>query len=503
MLFNSFEFILVFLPIVLIGAYLLLRSGKVSTTLGWVVVCSLAFYAYWNPVHIWVITSSLLINFGLGSSISRRRERAGTKRLLLFVGVAFNLLLLGYFKYLGFFENVFTVQEATDFTSFIVSRALPIGISFYTFQQIAFLVDCYRGYRWTYNLVEYAFFVTFFPQLIAGPIVHHAEVIPQARRIAERMLGSNYAVRYLAPGLIAFTLGLGKKVVLADTFGGFADKAFGAALTGPVSFLEAWGGASAYAFQIYFDFSGYSDMAIGLGLLFGIRLPANFLSPYKARSIIDFWRRWHITLSRFLRHYLYIPLGGNRKGPARRYVNLLATMILGGFWHGANWNFILWGAIHGVLLALNHGLRKFWSWRPPVPLGMVVTFILVVFAWVPFRADNLEVTWNFYAAMVGTHGIAVPGRYEAVITLLGPIARWLNVHTDVVENLGGLQQLAWTAVGAIIVFVLPNTMWLMDRRRWRWLLTSWSVPAWGGFVLALSLAVMFFGQNTTFLYFQF
>lgn len=408
MLFNSYTFILIFLPIVIGGFYVFSRTGDHRFMVAFLALASLVFYGWWNPKYLLLILASVLINF----SISRRiQPDRATSRLWLWIGVTFNLGLLGYFKYANFFVDV--AASVSSMPWHISGIVLPLAISFFTFQQITYLVDAFRGNSTDQSFMEYCLFVTFFPQLIAGPIVHHREMMPQfkdPRRF--RFTASN-----LGLGLSVFFAGLFKKVVIADSMALYATPVFQAAETGvPIGLIDGWGAALSYTFQLYFDFSGYTDMATGLALMFGILLPVNFLSPYKAASIIDFWRRWHMTLSRFLRDYLYIPLGGNRLGSSRRMVNLMVTMVLGGLWHGAGWTFVLWGALHGVYLMINT------LWRAIIQraeitlfdglagrgLGRLVTFLAVVVAWVLFRAESLDGASNVLAGMVGAHGLHVP-----------------------------------------------------------------------------------------------
>ena len=503
MLFNSFLFLFTFLPVTLAAYLVLMRMGRARAAIGVVVLCSLFFYGYWNPLHILVIAGSVAANYAIGTRLVRAPAGLGRRALLTF-GIAADLGLLGYFKYTGFVVGLVAVEaQATPFMAFLTDVALPIGISFYTFQQIAYLVDVYRD-RTRYDILEYGFFVTFFPQLIAGPIVHHRELIPQLAETLRRVRGRRYVVAFLAPGVALLVLGLAKKVVLADAFGDLADLAFDAAAAGqPVGFIEAWGGATAYAWQIYFDFSAYSDMAIGLGLLFGLRLPVNFDSPYKAASIIEFWRRWHITLSRFLRKYLYIPLGGNRRGPARRYANLAITMLLGGLWHGAGFTFILWGAVHGILLALNHVWRHLVPWRAPRPLAIAVTLTLVILAWVPFRAADLAVTGAFWHAMLGFDGIAVPAAYGFVVEALGPFAALLDIHVGRVLAFEGFKQPLMLALGLAIVVGCPNAVSLLRPGPRRVFMASRAAAGGVGLVLASALLAMYMREEVTFLYFQF
>lgn len=503
MLFNSFPFLLVFLPVAFLGAFVLFRTQRHYAGLLFLVICSLFFYGYWNPVHLWVIVTSVVVNYLLSHFITETKPRVA-KTAYLVLGISLNLGALVYFKYAGFFINLLTASHIDDFFGNVVNSALPIGISFYTFQQIAYLVDCYANHaRKPYTLTGYAFFVTFFPQLIAGPIVHHAEIMPQLDHIDQRLRGVRYVARFLAPGLALLLVGLGKKVLLADTFGTYADQAFVAGNIAQVTFFDAWASALSYTLQIYFDFSGYSDMAIGMGLLFGLRLPANFLAPYKASSIIEFWRRWHVTLSRFLRDYIYIPLGGNRHGALRRHGNLLATMAIGGLWHGANWTFVLWGVMHGLLLTINHGLRALRIPRPPTWLAVPTTFVFIVFTWVPFRAENLAVVGHFYSVMLGGDGIVVPWTYQSLVAAMGPWAQVFSIRVDDVVFFGGMRQVALLMVGLLIVFLGPNSMRLLERRGRHLALGSRWIPMGLGATGVLVMVAMWLQTNVTFLYFQF
>src|SRR4051794_2040526 len=388
MLFSSYAFLFQFLPAV---ALAFAAARRWSPRCGIVVLAfaSLIFYGAWKPVYLLVLLASIGCNFWLGLRMedAARRRRIGT------LGVALNLALLAYFKYTDFIFDSLGALTGTPLP--FVNVVLPLGISFFTFQQIAYLVDVMRGAKVERDLVSYTLFVSFFPHLIAGPLVHHAEMIPQFKRAR-----SGRSAVLAARGLSIFAAGLFKKVVIADNLAQFVTPVFAHLdAGGGVTAQWAWLSTLAYTLQIYFDFSGYSDMAIGLALLFGIRLPVNFRSPYKATSIIEFWRRWHITLSRFLRDYLYIPLGGNRLGEQRRYINLLVTMLLGGLWHGAGWNFIIWGGLHGFYLGINHLWRGWRGDAAPLASGAAaaatkilcwaVTFFAVVIAWVFFRAKTV------------------------------------------------------------------------------------------------------------------
>ncbi len=317
------------------------------------------FYGWWSTTYIPLLLASIVFNYTVGYIIAKNHERARAKsKAALYVGVISNLLLLCYYKYSNFFLG--EVARSTGVHMPTLELVLPLGISFFTFTQIAFLVDAWKGKAQEYNFWHYLLFVTWFPHLIAGPILHHGQMMPQFKDPEIYRIRS----RNISIGVALFAVGLGKKLLLADPISTYADPVFHAAATGQaIGPMIAWVGAIAYTLQIYFDFSGYSDMAVGLSMLFGIHLPINFNSPYKARNIIEFWRRWHMTLSQFLRDYLYIPLGGNRKGETRRLVNLMLTMLLGGLWHGANWTFVIWGALHGAYLCINHMFQKI----PPPP----------------------------------------------------------------------------------------------------------------------------------------
>jgi alginate O-acetyltransferase complex protein AlgI len=384
--------------------------------------------------------------------------------------VCLNLASIGYFKYANFFVDNINTVTSTDFN--LTTIILPLAISFFTFQQITFLIDSYRGSTNKQGFLNYCLFVSFFPQLIAGPIVHHSEMLPQfARPDIFRFKPGNLAI-----GLTIFALGLFKKAVLADGIAGYANPVFMAADAGQTfTFFEAWAGALAYTFQLYFDFSGYSDMALGAARMFGIRLPVNFHSPYKAINIIDFWRRWHITLSRFLRDYIYIELGGNRKGPTRRHFNLMATMLIGGLWHGAGWTFVAWGALHGFYLVVNHGWqlmrRTLNGGIPPEStwLGRLssrsLTFFAVVVGWVFFRALTFEGALNMLQAMAGLNGVTLP---EAIALRTATIAELLSTLGVQFTPGGGavfLGAWSWIVVLAAIAFFAPNSLDLMRRYR--------------------------------------
>jgi alginate O-acetyltransferase complex protein AlgI len=414
MLFTTAAFLLLFLPVTLAGFFAIGRRSHAGAA-AWLLLASLFFYGYWMPAFTLLLLLSIAVNFVTGRHIARRvrsEARAQAKRWLV-LGIVFNLGLLGYFKYANFFVDNLNALLGFDWRPARV--ILPIGISFYSFTQIAYLVDAYQGKVDETNPVHYGLFVTYFPHLVAGPVLHHAQMMPQ---FGDSRIYRPQADRLLA-GLAILAIGLFKKVVLADGIAPYADAVFGPADGGGApSAGEAWIGALAYTLQLYFDFSGYSDMAIGLSHLFNVRLPYNFDSPYQARNISDFWRRWHISLSTFLRDYLYIPLGGNRHGPVRRYGNLAATMVLGGLWHGAGWTFVVWGALHGLYLMINHGFRallgdvrlaRLAGSRSYAGASWVLTLLAVVVAWVFFRAESFGGASRMLQGMAGlTPDTAVP-----------------------------------------------------------------------------------------------
>jgi len=412
----------------------------------------------------------------------------------LILGITVDLGLIGYFKYSNFFmENM----------SHLVGRSfqyrdifLPLGISFFTFQQIAYLVDCYKGLTKENRFVHYALFVAFFPQLIAGPIVHHADIIPQFKK--KRTYRINY--ENIAFGLCFFSLGLFKKTVIADSFSGWVAEGFDSNAT--LTFLEAWGATLSYTFQIYFDFSGYSDMAIGLGYFFNIKLPTNFNSPYKATSIIDFWRRWHMTLSAFMRDYLYIPLGGSRRGGVRRFINLLVVMFLAGLWHGASWTFVFWGFLHGFFMCINHLFRKVCekiNYTLPSAGAWCITFVSVAFAWVFFRAESFSRALDICRGMLGLNGVVIRSKHlpENITAVLDK----LNIQTVSTGewHLDPPEQRNMLIIAFVICLFLPNV------RQWANKAVS-SRPRLSSAVFvgcALFTAFIFTGRVAEFLYFQF
>jgi alginate O-acetyltransferase complex protein AlgI len=397
-LFNSIEFILLFLPAVLLGYWFCVTFLKENSAKYWLIASSLFFYAWWEVSYLLIIVLSMVINYRVGVLIFHFEK---FKRVLLFISILANLGVLGYYKYSNFFIDQINIGlgYGLEFEKVL----LPLAISFFTFQQIAYLVDASRGEVKSYGFIDYCLFVAFFPQLIAGPIVHHSQVMSQFKNSMVKGLDP----QKISLGVLVFIMGLFKKVVFADGISEFSSPVFLKLGEGQLlSSFDAWSGALGYTLQLYFDFSGYSDMAIGVAMIFGIILPINFNSPYKALSIIDFWRRWHITLSNFLRDYVYFPLGGNKKGNSRRYFNLLLTMLIGGLWHGAGWGFIFWGLLHGLFLILNHYWNfikmKFTIFPDGLPFGVsrIITILCIIFSWVFFKVENFNDALSMLASML-------------------------------------------------------------------------------------------------------
>ena len=498
MLFNSIEFIFVFLPVVLLVFYMIGSYGNHRIAISWLVGASLFFYGWWNPAYLGLILASILFNYAMGAALVSRNDRPHAPYLLA-LGVACNLAILAYYKYANFFVDNLNMLSGSSYH--LETIILPLAISFFTFQQITFLVDASRGETREYNFLHYSLFVTFFPQLIAGPIVHHREMLPQfAKDSIYRVNQSNLAI-----GIAIFLLGLFKKVVLADGVAAYATPVFAAAESGEIiTFFEAWAGALAYTFQLYFDFSGYSDMAIGIARMFNIRLPVNFNSPYKAVNIIEFWRRWHMTLSRFLRDYLYFPLGGNRKGQPRRYVNLMVTMLLGGLWHGAGWTFVAWGFMHGLFLVINHawhGLRRLFG-SEPGSLGLpgrgvawLVTFLSVVVSWVMFRAESFESATVILQGMAGMNGFVLPAQIAAIIPGLGRLVETVGSMPLLGGGtIMGVFEMAGMFLLMFIIVAMPASHEMKPRLQ--------LLALAGSFYFTLQ-AVLFSRAPSEFLYFQF
>jgi alginate O-acetyltransferase complex protein AlgI len=467
MLFNSYEFIFLFLPIVLFMYYAVLRGrGRMI----FLTLMSYLFYGWWDYRFCALMLMSTLIDYVAGIGISRAATRQG-QRIWMICSITSNLTLLGFFKYFDLLAR--TVNHAAAFVGApshllpVLNITLPVGISFYTFQSMSYAIDMYLGTaKRARGFWEFACYVALYPQLVAGPIVRYHE-------LADQLVQRTHTVQKMAAGITLFVLGLAKKVILADGVAPLVARAFGSAAPG---LFDSWTGLLAYAMQIYFDFSGYSDMAIGLGLMLGFQFPQNFNSPYKAVSITDFWRRWHMSLSTWLRDYLYIPLGGNRHGPWRTYFNLFATMLIGGLWHGANWTFVIWGGYHGALLAIERavGKKSVISGAPPA-LQRGLTFMLVLLGWVLFRCASLSQAGGLFAGLAGLNGIGF----------------------SAVRDLGGMP------LNAVILAVTLSMVWTAPNTQ--------EIRYCHGIPLGVALAVLFvlcvavilLNSSSPFLYFQF
>ena len=519
MLFNSFEFLFLFFPVVFIGFFWIAQTSHRLAAF-WLSSVSICFYGFWNPKFVSLLLASIVFNYAMGYVIGGTAKRKAQSKAVLVFSLIVNMVVLGVFKYSNFFIS--TVNAVTGGTLSLVDVVLPLGISFFTFTQIAFLVDVYRGIAREYSFIHYLLFVTYFPHLIAGPVLHHKQMMPQFGAASTYRMNPDH----VAIGVAFFSIGLAKKVLLADNFGEYSTRVFAAASRGDtLQFFEAWSGALAYTLQLYFDFSGYSDMAVGLSKMFGVDLPFNFNSPYKSKNIIEFWRRWHMTLSQFLRDYLYIPLGGNRRGPLLRHANLMVTMLLGGLWQGANWTFVVWGGLHGIFLVVNHVWQSvmrrccggpmlcttfLWNF---VATGL--TFAVVVLAWVFFRSDNLASALLMVKGMVMWNGISLPEALAVRASAFAPMIYSEGFFP--VTHLSGSLFFPLTFFGLWVVFFLPNSQELLlnpDPTRRLNLQSAnvdstgavtWTMGLKAGIFVALLLAcsLLSFSAGSEFLYFQF
>jgi alginate O-acetyltransferase complex protein AlgI len=470
MIFSSYEFIFLFLPLVLAGYYLIPNRGRTT----FLTLASYFFYGWWDYRFCGLMLFSTVIDYGAGIGISRALTPRGRKGWMI-LSVVSNLSLLGFFKYFDMFASAVNYGISALFpehrtlnteTIPLLHLVLPVGISFYTFQSMSYAIDLYRDQaKPTRSFMDFACYVSLFPQLVAGPIVRYHE-------LAEQLVHREHNWARAFTGCSFFILGLAKKVLVADGVAPLAEAAFGTTAPG---FVDAWTGVIAYTVQIYFDFSGYSDMAVGLALLFGFQMPQNFHSPYKAVSITDFWRRWHISLSTWLRDYLYIPLGGNQRGSGRTYINLMLTMLLGGLWHGANWTFVVWGLFHGGLLALERAIGKNNPLsRSPLVLQRAITFILVMIGWVLFRATSIPQALDVYAGMLGVNGPSV----------------------DVAGCITWSLPVVMLPLSLLLVWFLPNS----------WQISHQPRMVWTGSLIVLfvvSVLVLLVNSASPFLYFQF
>ncbi len=462
MLFNSYAFIFLFLPLSLAVYFFLSRRRLVLAARSWLVGTSLFFYAWWNPLYLPLILVSIMFNYAIGTIMGRMalgEDRLQKRRkYVLILGIAGNLGLLGYYKYTDFFLS--NLNWAVSSQIPLLHIILPLGISFFTFTQIAYLVDVHRQVAKEYDLLNYALFVTFFPHLIAGPIIHHKEMMPQFATLRNKVFHWGNFSR----GLFLFSIGLFKKVMIADTFAVWANNGF--ETTKVLTFTAAWATSLSYTLQLYFDFSGYTDMALGSALMFNINLPINFNSPYQALDIRDFWRRWHITLSRYLRDYLYIPLGGNRHGDAKTAVNLMTTFLLGGIWHGASWTFLFWGFLHGTAMVVHRLWQKL---QTPLPrtLAWFLTLNFVNFAFVFFRARDWGQALKVVKGMFLMNGVTLAGWLQnylgSNLTALGVDFGnpWRPIQ-------GSDFTLVVIVVGFLVILIHKNSMQMVNEFQPNW-----------------------------------
>lgn len=503
MLFNSPEFLFLFLPLTL-AAFLIGQRIGGNVAIFSLAIASFFFYGWWDPLSLPILLSSIVINWYTGEIIGSQKKNGDELQAKIFcgIGITANLILLIYYKYSGFFVNDVYSYIAGEKLSY-TSPTLPIGVSFFTFTQIAYLIDVYAKKTKKFSPLHYALFVNYFPHLIAGPILHHANMMPQF----EIVKGGTKIVNDISIGGGILLIGLAKKLLLADPLGGYVNTFYAnlASSTVAPGFIECLLSSVAYSLQLYFDFSGYSDMAIGISRMFGIDLPINFNSPYKSVNIIEFWRRWHISLSNFLRDYLYIPLGGSRLGPFRRFVNLFLTMLLGGLWHGAGWTFVLWGGIHGTMLIINHGFRAMFKqsqnsrnessdvfWK----IGSTaLTFAVVTVAWIPFRAPNIESSIVVISGLFGQHGVALPSQILSMAPFLKNFVVGVGNLAMLADGtvMGFIELSVLTIIGLGIAFLAPNSQEMSHKLR----------LMLGALFLPLIAQKILFGGKVEFLYFQF
>lgn len=484
MLFNSYEFLFKFFPIVLLFYAVAIFKFSTAVRNLVLILSSLFFYAYANVSDLALIVASIGVNYILTFLIAKY---PGQKQRLVALGIILNLSVLVWYKYINFIVSI--LNDSFDLNWALIETHLPLAISFFTFQQISFIVDQYRAKKPSKPDFEtYSTAVLFFPHLIAGPLVEYKNLIPQLGR--KMRLARWLPKIYL--GILIFVLGLSKKIIVADNLNSLVELAYGPQVDlAKIGFVESFFATVAYTFQLYFDFSGYSDMAIGLGLIFGIALPFNFNSPYKATSIVDFWRRWHITLSTFLRDYLYIPLGGSRHGEAKHFRNLFLTMLIGGIWHGAGWQFVIWGAWHGGWLCFVHFLRKkvpqFMNLFKFKFINQLITFICVMIGWVFFRANNHHIALEILEK-IGSFKLEYLGK-EALMSVLGLKTALLTVP-----------------VAAFMAFLLPNTIAILRFYKWQiYKKQNFWILAITGFALAvlINVCLLLMSKPVTFLYYQF
>lgn len=486
MLFNSFNFIFLFLPVTF-GLYFLLHKIKLSKwAIAFLLTASLVFYGIWNPIYLVLIISSMVFNFGVAYFLMKTNV-VHIRKIILAMGIGGNIALLGYFKYYDFFASNINWLFNTDIA--MKNLLLPLAISFFTFQQIAFLVDSYRNETKKYSFITYSLFITFFPQLIAGPIVNHQELIPQLEN------KKNYFINMenIAKGVFIFSVGLAKKVAIADTFAIWANDGY--ANVEALNFMEAWVTSLSYTMQLYFDFSGYSDMAIGLALIFNIKLPVNFYSPYKSRNIQEFWKSWHMTLNRFLTNYLYFPLGGSKRGAVRTYVNILIIFFVSGIWHGAGWTFVIWGLLHGLASVI----VRFWSKlniQLPYLAAWLINLLFVHLAWVYFRASSVGQAHDLLGKMFTPDG-SILQFFQQPLFQFGtwPTFDFLGIMWFT----NPMTIFAFLLLGCIIAFCLPNSIQLLEKFK----PNMFYVMLVNVCIIGTLLAVYLLNKNSEFLYFNF
>ncbi|EAR07919.1 MBOAT family O-acyltransferase [Reinekea blandensis] len=480
MIFSSIGFIFAFLPIT-VFVYYILEKNYSAFSIPFLVVASLFFYAYWKPIYLPLIVISAFVNYCIGRLVSVEKDNS-IKRTVLSLGILLNIATLALFKYADFiFENV-NIVTGLDIEP--LNLLLPLAISFFTFQQIAFLVDSYKGEVDDYSISDYFLFVTFFPQLIAGPIVHHKQMMPQFSSSSKQ--GINLG--NIEKGILIFSIGLFKKLIIADFFGGYADVGYES--VDHIGFWGAWATSLSYTIQLYYDFSGYCDMAIGAALFFNINLPINFNSPYKALNIQDFWRRWHMTLSTWLRDYVYIPMGGNRKSSRITSRNLLLTFFIGGVWHGAGWGFVLWGILHGLALVF-HRMWTSTGLKMSKYLGWFVTFMFVHVAWVFFRAPEISVAFELIEKLF-TPDLA---DVQNVIQNL-----FVSYHmTPILLKLDGPVVVLYCIFVLAYTFIGKNSIQILESEY----IASWNVSLVAAAAFVIGVMALIGSKSQTFLYFNF
>lgn len=491
MLFNSPEYIFIFLPIVFLVYFFLSGRRLIVAAKSWLVAASFFFYGYWEYKYLLLIITSILINYTIGSLLNRKRSQQ-FRTIVLVAGVAFNLGLLGYFKYCDFFIGNFNVIWGLSLP--LQHLILPLAISFFTFQQLAYLVDSYKDGTKEYDFLHYCLFVTFFPQLIAGPIVRHNEMMPQFKNLRITLVNWDNIAR----GIFVFSIGLFKKVVIADSFAFYANSGFNSATS--LSLFDAWAASLSYTMQIYYDFSGYSDMSIGAALIINIRLPINFNSPYKALSIQDFWRRWHMTLSHWLRDYLYIPLGGSRTN-LLTFRNVLTTFFLGGLWHGASWTFVLWGLMHGIFLAINR-LWQLTSIKLPRTLAWFLTFCCINLCFVIFRAETITQFLDILKSMAGLNGWQFPVEITNILNSFLPSFFSTAMPTAALISANAWLFLFFIGLATVL---LPNSLelgGLLHRQR-NFFTRNIGYGIATGVIAGTAATFMLMSTGTEFLYFNF